>query len=1055
MLGFGMAIGLTDNFSRTANTVIGQFNRLDNASASLSNKTNSHFAKMQSSMALTGIGASIIAPFGLAANKAMDFEAQMSNVKAVMGNIPTEQFDIVTAKAKELGATTSFSATQAGQAFEELSKAGYNYKESLSSVDATLTLATAGGVSLQQSASMMTDILMTFGKGADFSGTMVDIMSKSANSASMDVTQMMEAVKYMNPLVKGLGIEAHEAGAMIGVLANQNYKGSVATQTLSSSLGRLSTEKMQSYMKSFGVELFNVKGDFVGFEEMIRQVDKALSGMSQQEGLAFLHKSYGAAKGQILALRDATVQTEKGILKGADAYAYQVEQIKNAKGTAEKLAQTKLDNLKGDFTILGSAAEGLAINTGSILVPAMRSGIQTITGFVNKINDFVQTPAGSAAVKIASGVSALTTALAVGVAGYHAYHFAVLKTIPFLNAFKTSSIHATTRVWALGNSMLSVIPSFSGFTSASLSGANSLKNWAFGGISRGFAFLRAEASMAWMSLNVFGVKRTGIAYFGMLKSSVLGAITSMKTFTISTYQSAVGMVRLGIANAKLRMNNLRTSIISTATSLRTKLSPSLILSRIQTNLNIKTMKLYGRAMMYDIRTTTWKGMKSIGQFSMTMGKNLYSSLLRGAVAMRAFAVSTWTTVAPFVALAIPIVAVGTAIYGLYKSWQSFDNLLKTGDSYGNSMIFQFAEGGVGLKLQQFGGVLRGVWEIIKSANSEGFSMPNNVYQALKGLGVADFVLNIGTYITRFHGFWKGLKQGFSEISSVFAPLKAVYQDWGNSIAASLEGVGISFGKAETPIQTFINAGKNIALALKPPLEIVVGAIGGVVRGAIWLNNTFDIIGNTIRFIKGVIGLMGSGIYATTNTVYQFGKAFFGVFHDAGVYISNFRQGLYSLPEMFGQIGHSLRTHFGNAFAELTKDLLGFIRKIPGAEMLMQKMGVDMSQFTTTDIVKRNVAQGIFDQKKQSSDFGFHVPDLGTETKQGTVSLPENQQISNPTQTAPTNLFQNQINNMSQNQVTPKVENNITVSPTPVQLNVDGNVLASTVNDYNQLENARN
>ena len=334
------------------------------------------------SAAIIGIGVA----FKNSVNTAADFEKQLSVVASVSDNVQpgTEAFQQLVDVAKELGATTEFSATQAAEGLEFLARAGFSVQESVDALPQTLALATAGQLDLARATDLATDIAGQFGIEAENLGRVVDTLAKTAATSNTDVNQLGDAFNYLGPTANALGVSIEEAAAQVGILANAGLKGSLATRALGTSLVRVADPpaKAAAAIERLGLSLFDAEGNFVGITDTIRQLETAFVGLDDQQQQAALSSIFGAE-----AIQEFNILLNAGADE-LEAYEKQIRSASETNGEfANSVREQQLDNVRGSLLNLSSAYEALQIAIAEGSLPAIK-------GFINTAADAVRAIAG-------------------------------------------------------------------------------------------------------------------------------------------------------------------------------------------------------------------------------------------------------------------------------------------------------------------------------------------------------------------------------------------------------------------------------------------------------------------------------------------------------------------------------------------------------------------------------------------------------------------------------------------------------------------------------------
>ena len=224
----------------------------------------------------TGLGASV--KVGAA------FEAEMSKVSAISG-ATGDELSQLTEKAKEMGATTKFSASESAQAMEYMAMAGWKTTDMLSGIEGIMNLAAASGEDLATTSDIVTDALTAFGLSAADSTHFADVLAQASSNANTNVSLMGETFKYVAPVAGALGYSAEDTAVAIGLMANAGIKGSQAGTVLRSMMSRLAkpTKEVQGAMDRLGVSLTDNQGNMKSLDQIMLDLRKGFSGLSEAE----------------------------------------------------------------------------------------------------------------------------------------------------------------------------------------------------------------------------------------------------------------------------------------------------------------------------------------------------------------------------------------------------------------------------------------------------------------------------------------------------------------------------------------------------------------------------------------------------------------------------------------------------------------------------------------------------------------------------------------------------------------------------------------------------
>lgn len=321
----------------------------------------------------------VIGGVGVAAVKtAADFDSAMSQVAAVSG-ATGKDFDALRNKAREMGAKTKFSATEAAEAMNYMAMAGWKTEDMLDGIEGVMNLAAASGEDLATTSDIVTDALTAFGLSAKDSGHFADILAAASSNANTNVSMMGETFKYCAPIAGALGLSAEDTAEAIGLMANAGIKSSQAGTALRTIMNNLAGDVKISG-KAIGdvtIATTNADGSMRDLSDILADCRSAFGNLTESEKAQAAESLVGKnAMSGFLALMNAG-QGDIDKLSSA---------IDNCDGSAEKMAMTMQDNLAGQLTILKSQLQELAISFGDILMPAIRSIVSKLQGFVDKLN---------------------------------------------------------------------------------------------------------------------------------------------------------------------------------------------------------------------------------------------------------------------------------------------------------------------------------------------------------------------------------------------------------------------------------------------------------------------------------------------------------------------------------------------------------------------------------------------------------------------------------------------------------------------------------------------
>lgn len=365
----------------------------------------------------------------------INFEQSMSKVKAISG-ADADQIQALTDKAKEMGETTVFSATEASEAFQYMAMAGWKTEDMLNGIEGIMNLAAASGEDLATTSDIVTDALTAFGLEAKDAGRFADVLAATATNANTNVSMMGESFKYVAPLAGAMGYSIEDVSTALGLMANAGVKGSSAGTALRTMLTNMAnpTDTMAAAMDKLGISLEDGEGNMKSLDEIMKDLrqgfgnlkmsaedyDKQFSILEDNlsQGIITekdftkkteeLREAAFGAEGALKAEAAAQLAGARG-LSGLMAIVNSSEEdfnklstaIDNSTGTAQEMADVMTDNVGGQLTLLKSKVEGIMINLFEKASDSMRGGIDRISEALDNVDwDAVGDAVGKFAEKV-------------------------------------------------------------------------------------------------------------------------------------------------------------------------------------------------------------------------------------------------------------------------------------------------------------------------------------------------------------------------------------------------------------------------------------------------------------------------------------------------------------------------------------------------------------------------------------------------------------------------------------------------------------------------------
>lgn len=326
---------------------------------------------------LAGVTTAITAGATAAVTVGSGFKSAMSKVSAISG-AAGDELQSLTDKAKEMGATTKFSASESAEALQYMAMAGWDTSSMLDGIGGIMNLAAADGLDLATTSDIVTDALTAFGLKASDSTHFADVLAKASSSANTNVSMLGESFKYVAPLAGTMGYSVEDMSVALGLMANASIKGSQAGTSLKTALANLAspTQQMQDVMDKYKISLTDTNGETKPFIEVIKELREKFSGLSESEQTAAASTLFGKeAMSGMLAIINASDSDFTNL----------VDNINNADGAAQSMSDTMQNNLQGQLTILKSGLEGLGIEIYEQMSEPLTGAAIEAQNYVNQL----------------------------------------------------------------------------------------------------------------------------------------------------------------------------------------------------------------------------------------------------------------------------------------------------------------------------------------------------------------------------------------------------------------------------------------------------------------------------------------------------------------------------------------------------------------------------------------------------------------------------------------------------------------------------------------------
>ena len=320
---------------------------------------------------------------------AANFESSMSQVQATMGitkdsmskvnGQSVNTMDTLSKLAKKMGAETAFSASECAEALNYLALAGYDTEQMCNTLPTVLNLAAAGDIALADASDMVTDAMSALGMGVDEAETMVDQMAKTASTTNTSVAQLGEGILTIGATAKSIKGGTAELNTALGILANNGIKGAEGGTHLRNIILSLQspTDTAAKQMEALGLSVYDSEGNMRSLNDILGDLNTSMDGMTSAEKSNIISKIFNKTD----------LSSVNALLANTGGTWDELQQkIIESGGAAQQMADTQLDNLQGQITILKSALEGLAISFGELLMPAIKQIVGWVQTFVDWLN---------------------------------------------------------------------------------------------------------------------------------------------------------------------------------------------------------------------------------------------------------------------------------------------------------------------------------------------------------------------------------------------------------------------------------------------------------------------------------------------------------------------------------------------------------------------------------------------------------------------------------------------------------------------------------------------
>ena len=386
-IGLGIILSLQDRASAGLQAVRNQMTALRDVSQDMVKRFDEGAKQLVAGIASMAAGVKAFgllqSTFGSSVTTAADFEQAMARVGAVSG-ATGEDFEKLSRHARDLGRDTQYSATQAANSQELLARAGFKTNEIISAMPNLLYMAGAEGMDLASAADIAANTLRGFNLEASEMVTVANVLAKTSSMTNTSISTLGESFKKFAPYASAVNISLKKAADMIGVIGDAGIQGSEAGTAVNSAIRRLATEPkvVADTLKELGISAKDTKGNFLGFEDLMKSIYAKIHKMGDMEQMNKLSKIFGGVSGSaMLALMNATVS---GKLED------KLEELENMGDATKQMYDRMSATMQGAQKRLESASEGMRIAIGNNLLPTYTKAIDLMAQFKSWITQLIE-----------------------------------------------------------------------------------------------------------------------------------------------------------------------------------------------------------------------------------------------------------------------------------------------------------------------------------------------------------------------------------------------------------------------------------------------------------------------------------------------------------------------------------------------------------------------------------------------------------------------------------------------------------------------------------------
>lgn len=507
---------------------------------------------------------------GMAVSVGAEFDQSMSKVQAVSG-ATGEEFDALRKKAREMGASTKFSANESAEALNYMAMAGWKTDDMLEGLEGVLQLAAASGEDLAATADIVTDGLTAMGYEAGDAGRMANVMAAASSNANTNVSMMGETFKYAASVAGSMNYSMEDLALATGLMANAGIKGSQAGTSLRSMMSRMAapTDAVAGAMERLGIEITNADGTTKPFREVLTSLRTSMAGLSDTEKTQIASTIAGKnAMSGFLAVVNAS---DKDFNKLANA-------IDNSEGAASAMADTMMDNFGGQMTLLKSNLQELSIGISDTLTPAISKLVAIAQKTVSWFNGMSE--GGKRAAVAAAGLATAAAPVAIVIGKVAGAVGGLMQKAPQLINFGSKLVGMINPPMLILTALIALLPILYRHSETFRNAAN-----------KGLAEIKASFSALWKQLQpalkqlggaLLPVIKKAIDLIGKVAAKLIPIVTKVITTSINRTTAVIGAINKVLSAARsiggkiysalaAPFNKIKSTVSSVVSSVKSKL----------------------------------------------------------------------------------------------------------------------------------------------------------------------------------------------------------------------------------------------------------------------------------------------------------------------------------------------------------------------------------------------------------------------------------------------------------------------------------------------------